>query len=99
MYGNKLRMVCLKVYLTPDVMQHQYIFIIGGYSQWTTPIDSDKVHIINSATNEVSLSNDRLVYRLHGSASIIANNKILVFGGTANRQVSTAGNISLYLTS
>ena len=67
---------------TACVMQHENIFIIGGVTKVNGQVTfEDKVYIINSTTNEVSLADDKLVYGFYGSASILLNEKIFVFGG------------------
>ena len=65
---------------TGYVMQHEILFIIGGYDLGGATY-SDKVHVINSTTNTVSLLNDRLPYRVRDSAVITVNNMLFVFGG------------------
>ena len=75
------------------VMYNEYIFRIGGQVEWEN--FSDKVHLINSITNEVSLLNHRLLYKLSGAASVIMNQKIFTFGGYNDPQFTTHGNISI----
>ena len=67
---------------TGCVIKLENIFIIGGVTGGKNEsINRVKVHIINTKTNEVSLSNDRLVKRMCCSAPIIFENRIYVFGG------------------
>ena len=65
---------------TSCVMQHEIVFIIGGYD-FGGGIYSDKIHVINSTTNKVSLLNNRLPYGVMASASITVNNTMFLFGG------------------
>ena len=65
--------------VTGCVAKSENVFIIGGSYVGLTY--TDKVHIINTKTNEVSLSNANLVYNLSDSAPIVFDNKIYAFGG------------------
>ena len=70
---------------TGCVVNSNNIFIIGG--KFNDTVYTDKVHIINTNTNEVSVADDRLVYSLAGLAPIIFDNRIYVFGGFGDSNI------------
>eukprot|EP01084_Bolivina_argentea_P217000 368502_1 len=56
-----------------------FIFVIGGLLNGT--VCSNKVHIINTITDHVSVSSDRLLYDVCSPSSISVNQLIYSFGG------------------
>ena len=65
---------------TGCIIKFENIFIIGGRGA-SANVYTDKIHIINTKTNEVSLSNDSLLYELCCSAPILFGTRIYSFGG------------------
>ena len=61
-----------------SVMVNDNIFVIGG---WGNNGVTDKVHIINTITNDVYLANERLAYNICCMATILISHNIYVFGG------------------
>eukprot|EP01084_Bolivina_argentea_P121683 215633_1 len=60
----------------------QFIYVIGGaYGTWMNFGFTDKVHVIDTTTDTVTVHPDRLAYEVSSTASIIANNVLFVFGG------------------
>ena len=64
---------------TRSVVHHKQIFVIGGDSANSEV--TDKVHIIDTISNIITVSNATLAYRISMTACTIVNNKIYAFGG------------------
>ena len=61
---------------------HQHnIFIFGGEHSSISSQPRNTVHILNTITDKIALSNDRLNYSVSYAASIMVNGVIYAFGG------------------
>ena len=64
---------------TRSAMYNENIFIIGG---WTAiGQTSSDVYILNSITNKISVSNNRLRYAVLASAPVVIHQTLFLFGG------------------
>ena len=70
---------------TRAVLLDHNIFILGGRypvgTNWDDTEVTDKVHVINTLTNEVYVASDRLAYKTFATAPIIVDRVIYAFGG------------------
>ena len=66
------------------------IFVIGGLYGLTSYGVSDKVHIIDTWSNEVRLANDKLALAVYRSAPIVVDQMIYAFGGKRANQTTHA---------
>eukprot|EP01084_Bolivina_argentea_P192256 330081_1 len=66
--------------MTRPVLYNQYIYVVGGYYFDSGETDTNIIHIIDTSTNMVSISQQKLVYYA---------NRIYAFGGRKGVNIST----------
>eukprot|EP01084_Bolivina_argentea_P093945 168915_1 len=66
---------------TRAVLYEHIVFIIGGQRYNGQNYYYDFVHLIDTITNEVSLSDDRMVFTLAGTSAIVVETDLYTFGG------------------
>eukprot|EP01084_Bolivina_argentea_P192257 330082_1 len=57
--------------MTRPVLYNQYIYVVGGYYFDSGETDTNIIHIIDTSTNMVSISQQTLVYGIYATAPII----------------------------
>ena len=71
----------MDLYDTRSIAYYDQVFVMGGYTRLNGSIQTNKVQIIDTKINVITVSNDALVNSLQLVGSNIIDNILYAFGG------------------